>query len=71
MIGGIQQRSRGRQDENLSQDEEKAIRQAMIASLETTRGGSTSRQAQYEEAQPTLVDVMVQLKIMNQNIHGL
>ena len=43
----------------------------MLASIRTARGRSTSRQHQGQEAQPTLVNVMTQFQIMNQNIQGL
>ena len=39
MIGGMQQKNKVKQEENVSQEEEEVTRQAMIASLETTRGG--------------------------------
>ena len=37
MLGGVQQRARGGQEESISQEDEEAIRQAMLASLETAR----------------------------------
>ena len=55
----------------MSQEEEEVVRQMMLASLETAREWSTSRQAQGQEVQPILVNFMNQLQIMNQNIHGL
>ena len=70
MLGIMQTRPRGHQEENINQEEAKTIRHTTLASIETTRGGSISRQGQEEEIQPTLMEVLTQLQVMNQNIHG-